>query len=1080
MEKSYTRHSLIHPGRPHLRPILAALTLALTMGVQAQILFTENFTGGTSQAGFTVQQEAGTCTWSFNNPGSRSFSGAGFDTDFAIFDSDFCGFGGGQAGAYLVSPTFDASAANVMLLSFGQVYRDLNGTEAAVEVWNGIAWTQVYSPVGGNVGDPGPAVTTSVDITAAAGGSTQAQFRFHYAGDWSWFWALDHIVLEGMDCIYPPGAAVLDITSTDAHITWTDNGSVGYEWVITTGDEPDGSNAVASGDGNNMGADGLMPNTNYMLFVRSDCGNGGFSGWSPGIPFTTLCSSTTVPYFEDFNSVAPPALPNCMSIDNISGNPWQTNAYPPAGMTGNAARISWTPSGSPDMNSWLFTQGLQLQAGTSYRLTYKFTNSSSSFVERMASAYGTATNGAAMTTFLRYHDEIQTTDVLVDTIDFTPAATGVYYIGFQCYSQANQLSLYLDDIKVVVSPTCEQPNGTTLVQAFTDGVDFTWNASASDPAEGYEWEVRSDGNPGDPNPAASGTVAAGVTSASATGLDPDTQYTVYVRANCGGGDLSYWADEPLVFHTLCLSTAVPYMEDFESVTVPAIPNCMSIETLSGNPWTTTDAPLTPGFTGKAARVSYTPSNSPPMDSWLFTQGLELTGGTPYRLTYKYANYLTSYTEAMGVFYGEGATAASMSVPLADHPTINNNAANTNVVDFMPAVDGTYYIGFKCYSTANQFYLYLDDISVIVLDNCSGTPDPGLTTGPANICAGTAFTLSISNDPGQVGGYTYQWETSADGNTWSNASGNSTEPTYTTTQAETTWYRVQMTCATGGTAASTPLEVVINPPTDCYCESEFTDVSFEHITQVTYAGINNPSAGDAGGPVDYTAQVAQVELGGTDTLSVTIFADGSEYVYAFIDWNHNGILNDAGEVYTLAAGVDQPGPFHLAITVPADAQVGTTRMRVMLAYAGTTPDPCTSATFGEAEDYGVEISPASAVVDCEGVEGGPALPGTPCIAASGFGGIWSNDCVCAENVGVAEIVAYNGLAIHPNPASTELFITTPAGRAAHVKVFDALGQLIIERAQATRLDITNLAPGNYSLLMMDETGRAAARTRFVKQ
>lgn len=145
----------------------------------------------------------------------------------------------------------------------------------------------------------------------------------------------------------------------------------------------------------------------------------------------------------------------------------------------------------------------------------------------------------------------------------------------------------------------------------------------------------------------------------------------------------------------------------------------------------------------------------------------------------------------------------------------------------------------------------------------------------------------------------------------------------------------------------------------YCNSAFTNVTWEYVTNVTYAGINNTTGGTTGGPVNYlTLGPANVTIGTANTLSVSIMPDGSEYVYAFIDWNHNGTLNDAGEVYTLATSVATAGPFTLAVTPPAGAYIGTTRMRVMLAFANATPDPCMSQTYGEAEDYTVNVQAAS--------------------------------------------------------------------------------------------------------------------------
>jgi hypothetical protein len=75
-----------------------------------------------------------------------------------------------------------------------------------------------------------------------------------------------------------------------------------------------------------------------------------------------------------------------------------------------------------------------------------------------------------------------------------------------------------------------------------------------------------------------------------------------------------------------------------------------------------------------------------------------------------------------------------------------------------------------------------------------------------------------------------------------------------------------------------------------CNSNFTTVTFEHITNVTFAGINNTSAGNVGGPVDYTSLTgATVIQGNSANISVELFLSAAytEYIYAWFDWNQNG-------------------------------------------------------------------------------------------------------------------------------------------------------------------------------------------------
>jgi len=151
----------------------------------------------------------------------------------------------------------------------------------------------------------------------------------------------------------------------------------------------------------------------------------------------------------------------------------------------------------------------------------------------------------------------------------------------------------------------------------------------------------------------------------------------------------------------------------------------------------------------------------------------------------------------------------------------------------------------------------------------------------------------------------------------------------------------------------------------YCNSNYTSVAFEYITNVNFAGINNSSAGNTGGPVNYTGQVANVTAGTSVPMSVTIVADANDYVYAFFDWNQNNVLNDPGEVYTLATLTNSPGPHTLNINVPVTALAGNTRMRVMLAWNDGSANPCASGTWGEVEDYTVNVSTAPCAAPANG-------------------------------------------------------------------------------------------------------------------
>ncbi|MGY8871988.1 MAG: LamG-like jellyroll fold domain-containing protein, partial [Pseudomonadales bacterium] len=137
-------------------------------------------------------------------------------------------------------------------------------------------------------------------------------------------------------------------------------------------------------------------------------------------------------------------------------------------------------------------------------------------------------------------------------------------------------------------------------------------------------------------------------------------------------------------------------------------------------------------------------------------------------------------------------------------------------------------------------------------------------------------------------------------------------------------------------------------------------TFEWITNVTFAGINNTTGQDGGGYGDYTAQFASVVAGTSNDLSITINADSEEYINAWIDWNQDGDFLDLNESYTLAANVGAAGPYTLSILAPTDAAAGTTVMRTSVKYQDA-PASNEIIGFGEVEDYSITVTSNSTPV-----------------------------------------------------------------------------------------------------------------------
>ncbi|MBL7890635.1 MAG: T9SS type A sorting domain-containing protein [Bacteroidia bacterium] len=96
--------------------------------------------------------------------------------------------------------------------------------------------------------------------------------------------------------------------------------------------------------------------------------------------------------------------------------------------------------------------------------------------------------------------------------------------------------------------------------------------------------------------------------------------------------------------------------------------------------------------------------------------------------------------------------------------------------------------------------------------CSGTPVAGTTAGPAVVCSGANFGLSLTGATTGVTGLTYQWQSSPDGITYTNIAA-ATAATATVNQTAATYYQCIVTCTNGGAAdTSTALQVNMSTPT----------------------------------------------------------------------------------------------------------------------------------------------------------------------------------------------------------------------------------------------------------------------------
>lgn len=133
---------------------------------------------------------------------------------------------------------------------------------------------------------------------------------------------------------------------------------------------------------------------------------------------------------------------------------------------------------------------------------------------------------------------------------------------------------------------------------------------------------------------------------------------------------------------------------------------------------------------------------------------------------------------------------------------------------------------------------------------------------------------------------------------------------------------------------------------------------DFIASVVFGSINNSGSGcSAAGYGDFTSQSTQLIQGSTQIAQVSIGPIG-QGIGIFIDWNQDLDFDDAGEFYSNNNVTSSAE--NITITIPSNATLGTTRMRVGCEYYYAFPSNggCSSTitNYGEYEDYTVVVIP----------------------------------------------------------------------------------------------------------------------------
>ncbi|MFH7016078.1 M4 family metallopeptidase [Flavobacterium sp. FlaQc-47] len=360
-------------------------------------------------------------------------------------------------------------------------------------------------------------------------------------------------------------------------------------------------------------------------------------------------------------------------------------------------------------------------------------------------------------------------------------------------------------------------------------------------------------------------------------------------------------------------------------------------------------------------------------------------------------------------------------------TANSTYANARTSGIQSAIDLYGAGSAEVISTTNAFY------AVGVGAAYVGSTDTVAPSAPASLAASgttgttTNLTWTASTDNVAVTGYNiYQGTT---------LKGSSTTTSYTVTglTASTAYtFSVKAKDAAGNlSASSNTVNVTTTAAGITYCTSQGNSTADERIGKVVFGTINNTSTGTAGYE-NYTAISTNAARGSAYTITITPSWTSSVYseAYAvFIDYNQDGDFSDAGEtVYTKATSTATTATGTIAI--PATATLGTTRVRVSMKY-NAIPTACEAFSYGQVEDYSINITASGAIVNEEIV------------------------------AGLVETTETSSFALYPNPVAGELNVSLSNNTGYTFRIINTLGQQVSTgELSGNPIDVSNLHTGVY--------------------
>ena len=579
------------------------------------------------------------------------------------------------------------------------------------------------------------------------------------------------------------------------------------------------------------------------------------------------------------------------------------------------------------------------------------------------------------------------------------------------------------------------PTGLASSNITKTSVSLNWNASTDNVGvTGYN--VYQNGS-------SIGSVTG--TSANVTGLTASTTYSFYVKAKDAAGNISS-ASNSIDVTTLsdgiaCFNTvsSYPYSESFESGLGYWLQGSSDdidwTRDASGTPSSSTG----PSSASEGSYYMYVEASSPnyPSKTAILNSpcfDLSVENSAIFEFDYH------MYGSSMGTLELQATTDGTSWNTIWSKTGDQGNTwltASINLSSYLGEI-----VKLRFYGTTGSSYTSDMTVDNIILSNGGGS-DTQAPTAPTGLASSniteTSFTLSWNASSDNVGVTAY--DVYQDGSLLGSVSGTSANITGLSTSTTYSMSVKAKDAAGNVSAMSSSLNVTTTGEVLTYCDSKGNNVNYEWIDLVQLNEIDN-ATGSNGGYADFTNMTANVTPGSSQTIYISCgFASSSytEYWHVWIDWDQSGTFDSDEEMISGSSSSD--ATLSATFTVPSDALLGSTRMRVTMKY-NSAATACETFSYGEVEDYTINVTNTS--------------------MNSNFAPKTSDVLGNEESTRVL---------VYPNPATHQIIVDiVNRSESATVNIYNVIGSLVkvVEMTENQReINIEDLPAGSYIISVEDE-------------